>query len=419
MNDTASHQRVDTPTNEKPDERRATAAELLRQVRRCPWHDIEQPLRWAISYLPDSRPIVRMKIKWLIEQNDLDEAVALLAQALKKFDDDGGLRALSALCQLRLGNLPRAASEIHQALQRRPNHRRTAYLAGEIAAAHGDIEHAIEITRNALPGDNTPAGAHDTTSARTRLIEWLIEAGRLDEADDEIRRIEPPVPAVRARLLQARGQWQDAERVVREAIDLLEDDDDQTQRDELLALRLTLLEEMANRNDLLETVGAVNAHTPRAVIHAGLALLTLGEFARAVALLQRLVPQFVRFHHRAQHVQMVAAGVSGDVDQAESVLEQLESVGALDSEFVAECWRRALFGGLMRQQIDPAHNSDFMHTGQLRPLLIDALAVLQSVEQHGTTHTGGTTARHRTPTTHQQDLNTCIETCHQLLNRVG
>ena len=205
---------------------RSQAAALLRQVRNCSSDDVEQPLRWAFSVLPDSRPVARLKIQWLIDQDQLEEAESLLACMLVHYPDDGGLRRLAASCQFQLGRMQRAETEIRRAMQLRPNHRATRMIAADLAAAQHRFADAIDIHQRII---NDGCADHtQQNSVRARIVESMIAAGRFDEAEIELRRIDEFTPLLHAELRRAQGRLLEAIEITREALAII---DDRTQRD--------------------------------------------------------------------------------------------------------------------------------------------------------------------------------------------
>ena len=112
--------------------------------------EFEQGIRALLQRDPDNATLLNtLGYKLTEDNNRLDEAYALIEQALKLRPDDPAIIDSMGWVQYRLGNYPAAVNFLQQALEKLPDHEIAAHL-GEVLWMQGNREQAMEVWQEGL-----------------------------------------------------------------------------------------------------------------------------------------------------------------------------------------------------------------------------------------------------------------------------
>jgi tetratricopeptide (TPR) repeat protein len=284
------------------------------------------------------------------------------------------MKAESRLFQDRLDE---AQNAVIRALAQRPRHTGTLRLAAEIAIRAGRGDRAVRWLRQA---ERVRPRCDDI---KRELVLALLRTDRPVEATQTLDRMTAPPLALRSAALRAQGRVRDAldliERARRAAPSVANDD-------EVRGEEIRLLEESGFIDRLRETLDLVDADPlagPTVRILAGRAWLRLGAYRRVVRLAARL-----RRSGPAQREVLgqltIAAWMLGRTRLARRALLRLQRTSrGVDPVLMTALWRRALHGGVLRDQGDPRRAGADRQVSLLQPLVETAARTLERTPHRG------------------------------------
>jgi len=371
---------------------RHAAARLLRKARLADSHDAGEMADWAFSQLPDSLPARRLRIHQLVDQGDLESASVLVAQGLLQRPTDASLTLWRARILHRQEAFEQCARELRLVLARRPHHFATLRLSGLTALKlDAPLRAASFLVRAEArrPGDAT---------TREALVEAWIDAGRFNEADRVLSRINCPPAQLSAKYLRAQGRLLEAAEVLETALG--RDQDQGDEHESILCDLIDVLEESGNMARLRRTLERIDVGQPTALARAGLAWLWLGEF-RTAAVRSAKLARTEGFCCTGSVVLLVAAAMLQRPKLVERVLGRLRrGDDPIDPEVVADTWCRGLMGRLLQSQCNPRKAGADPHAGQLGRLLYMA----ERTFQQQLASDEGLSAAHRRDLMHHQNV---------------
>jgi len=318
---------------------------------------------------PRSVRVQRLLIDVLLRRGRLSQADRLLAEALLLRPRHRGLILLQARCCMLHGDWTAALAELHELLQRQPGDSPAHELAGEAAAAAGDHELA--------GGHFAIAAAHasDRTKRRELIARAHLETGDLDQAAQWLDDLGRPAPRLSGLLAGQRGQWVDAAELLSRAAAVA--------AHQPLIRQLCLRELIEARRQvaapapLRAAVEQVSPEQPLARAAAAEALIGLGEFRRAAAMMLHLLRRCPR-HRLGWHVLTVAAVLDGRTALASRSLGRSARRGVhIDPMQMARLWRTGLLSRLIVEQRDARRSGSDPDTRMLAPLLRKAVGVFE------------------------------------------
>jgi tetratricopeptide (TPR) repeat protein len=310
-----------------------------------------------------------LKIEQLLLEGDTAAADALIAAGLLARPSDPALTRLRARTLLKQGRLEEADRLIAAAIDLRPHHAGAVVLAGRIARRRGEHARAVDLLQRAI--DLRP---HEE-SLRRRMVQWQLDAGHPQRAEEALARLTWPEPLLAARVLRARGR-------LLEAADLLERTISgaagPASRDRERAELVEVLEEIGNPDALRRAIDQLDDRSPGALLCAARAMLPLGSFGRAAHAAARLA-RMAPWRRPALPVLMVAATLDGHAQTSRRVLEMLRSGPRRpDVRTLVDAWRRGLLGATLGSQRSANRAGADPSRSVLQPLLQEALRVIET-----------------------------------------
>ena len=375
---------------------RVEAARLLRAARQGlqtpDLDDAGEAIGWALSVLRDHPQARRLKIEYLLRLANYDSADALIARSLFQDQDHPLLRWRYARSLHAQGRLEAADGEIREVLVARPRHTGALTLAARIAGDLGDHDRAVELLLKAARERPTE------DSIGCQLTQTLLDANRPDEAELILQGLASPPAVLTARVLLAKGRVLEAIECLQaslrnaradqpwqvnacELIDVLERIGDLPRLRSVLAEIATLQSSVANT-----TISIANS---RLRLRIGVALLGMGEFESAAAILLALSQQGTMRSTALQHL-VVAYALAGRPTEAAAVLAEWRGMcnrhqsrharpASLDPVVdLAKLWLHGLLGAAMTGQGDARQAGADPSLTVLQPMLRDAARVFDA-----------------------------------------
>ena len=164
---------------------RIQAATLLQEARNAEGSVANDAIDRAFAQLPESPGARILKIKQLINQDDLDEAGAVIAQGLLQRPTNASLTLLRAQVLYAQGKYDDCANELRLLLLKRPKHFASLVLAGQIAIAN---DAPLRAASYFMRASSRPLSNRETLKL---LANALNEAGQVREARLVLDRIKP------------------------------------------------------------------------------------------------------------------------------------------------------------------------------------------------------------------------------------
>lgn len=320
---------------------RQQAARLLRDIRAASHDEMDELLDWALSYMPWSRPLQRLKIRRLLDQGDLEAAEALIAKGLLLRPTDPALTLLKGRALAGRERFPEAQAELRLALKQRPWHVGALELAAYAAGQLGDHAHAAALLEQAASRRANDDGL------KRRLVEALLAADLPVRAEEVLNTIESSAMVLKSRLLRCQNRPLDALAVLEEAIEQTDAQDS----DEQLEALTDLLEEIADTARLRDAISKIGPDHPRAHLRTCRALLSLGDFNQCAMRAQGSASNPTT-RREALHALVVASAEADRHRHALDALCELTSMAnGLNPRRMAECWLRAFKGRMIQRQL--------------------------------------------------------------------
>jgi len=344
---------------------RARAAALLHEARNTEGSDASDAIDWAYSYVPDSPGARRLKIKQLINHDNLDEAVAVIAQGLLQHPTNASLTLLRAQVLYVQEKYTQCDRELRLLLRKRPKHYASLVLAGQIALANdAPLRAASYFTRA------SSRRRCDTETLKLLVSAWN-EAGQVKEARQVLERIKPRPLFLTAIVLKAEGRFLEAADNFEAAVC----DSVGSKKEEAICQLIAVLEEIGDMPRLKRILEPIDKRTPTALLRAGQAWLWLGSFRTALVRMANLsrVPGYLC---PALTIGLVASSMLNRHRLSERILQKLQTGNmSINNKTMAQAWCCGLMGRLLLAQCDPKQAGADPRTGQLGQLLENAVNI--------------------------------------------
>ncbi len=344
---------------------RIQAAALLRESRVAENADADEVIDSAYSQIPDSPGARRLKIKQLINQGNLDEAIAVIAQGLLQSPTNAPLTLLRAQVLYQQGKYDDCEHELRLLLLKRPKHFTSLVLAGRIALEKDAPLKAVSYFTRA---SSRRPGNQDTLEL---LVQALTEANQVPQAREVLERIHPRPLFLAAAVLKAEGR-------ILEAADTFEAAAGNSvgkPREAAICELIAVLEEIGDMPRLKRILEPIDKNSPIALARAGQAWLWLGAFKTALVRMASLskVPGFMC---PALTIGLVASSMLNRHRLSERILDRLHKEEMpVNSHAMAHAWCYGLMGRLLLAQCDPKQAGADPRTGQLGHLLQESVTV--------------------------------------------
>ncbi len=351
---------------------RAEAARLLRSARET-GPDADETIDWAFAAMPHSSAAHRLKVQALLRQGDWETADALLARELLQRPTHAGLILLRAQSSFGQGRDRDAEADLRLVLALRPEHTRALELAGRVALRLGHPEQAAAHFR-------AVDAAHPSDRIKELRVEALLAAGRPDLARGVLGSMEEAPPLTAARVLRAEGRALEAADVLAAARSVERCPDHAA----ITVALIDVVESIADARRLRHLLDTVTPSDPDALLRAGRAWLSLGEFRAAVGAMRRLsrVPGRSAL---ALVILMVAAAMLQRPRLAARALHRLRHIDEpVARESVADAWCRGLLGRILIDQRSARVAGADPLSGRLGRLLGDAVGQFSAELTRGT-----------------------------------
>lgn len=352
---------------------RVQAAALLQEAHHAKGSVASEAIDWAFFQLPDSPGARSLKIKQLINQVELDEAIAVIAHGLLQRPTNASLTLLRTQVLYAQGKYEECEHEIRLLLLKRPKHFASLVLAGQIALANdAPVLAASYFTRASSRRPN------DRETLKL-LANALNEAGQVKEARHVLERIKPRPLFLTAKVLKAEGRLLEAADTFEAAASNSEGSQKETAICELIAV----LEEIGDMPRLKRILKPIDKSTPLALLRAGQAWLWQGAFKTALVRMASL-SKVKGFMCPALTIGLVASSMLNRHRLSERILKRLNTGDQpIDSQAMAQAWCCGLMGRLLLAQCDPKQAGADPRTGQLGLLLQDAVKIFdQQLGEH-------------------------------------
>ena len=349
------------------------------EIARCMWRARHAPVAcpeadeaadWAIATLPTSRAARRLKIARLLAADDAPSADAVLMQGLLARPNDPSLLTIRAQRLLAVGQNVAAREAIQLVLHTRPKNRHALLLAAAIERAMKNYSRAATLLQRAVGVSQSP----HRELALAQLTESLLEAGNMTAAHLTLQQIPSPPAELHARVLIAQGKLRVAANLLARALLAAQRSID---RDNLLCQLIDTLERIGDTIELERVGRSISAESPHAQLRICLPWLEWGWFRKVILTAARFasVPQ----HRSSALILMIAAADAADRPSlAKRALRRLLADGGyVETEPMAEAWRRALIGRLLNRQCELYGPGSDPPANQLGPLLHSAAATLE------------------------------------------
>ncbi len=352
---------------------RTQAATLLQEARNAEGSVANDAIDRAFAQLTDSPGARSLKIKQLINQDDLDEAGAVIAQGLLQRPTNASLTLLRAQVLYAQGKYDDCAHELRLLLLNRPKHFASLVLAGQIAIAN---DAPLRAASYFMRASSRPLSNRETLKL---LANALNEAGQVREARQVLDRIKPRPLYLTATVLRVEGRLLEAA----DTFEAAAGNSMGSQREAAICLLIAVLEEIGDMPRLKRILEPIDKSTPIALVRAGQAWLWLGAFKTALVRMASLskVPGFMC---PALTIGLVASSMLNRHRLSERILKRLRSGDKpVDNQAMAQAWCCGLMGRLLLAQCDPKQAGADPRTGQLGLLLQDAVKIFdQQLGEH-------------------------------------
>lgn len=352
---------------------RIQAATLLQEARNAKDSVANDAIDRAFAQLPDSPGAKSLKIKQLINQDDLDEAGAVIAQGLLQRPTNASLTLLRAQVLFAQGKYDDCAHELRLLLLNRPKHFASLVLAGQIAIAN---DAPLRAASYFMRASSRPLSNRETLKL---LANALNEAGQVREARKVLERITPRPLFLTAKILKAEGRLLEAA----DTFEAAAGNSVGSHREAAICELIAVLEEIGDMPRLKRILEPIDKSTPIALVRAGQAWLWLGAFKTALVRMASLskVPGFIC---PALTIGLVASSMLNRHRLSERILEKLRTgESPADNQAMAQAWCCGLMGRLLLAQCDPKQAGADPRTGQLGLLLQDAVKIFdQQLGEH-------------------------------------
>jgi thioredoxin-like negative regulator of GroEL len=351
----------------KPMSRSEVAVEL-RHLRRLSSAAIDDRSEWLWCLLPQSMPILRLRVRMLLASGLAEDADAIIAKGLLWRPADRWLtlaRAERLLARRRPFDAERESLIV---LAQCPLDIRALTIAGQAALLCG--RHEIAVERLSVATIIAP----ERSDLRRTLVEALCAAGMHAEAGRIISDWHEAPVGLSTKVLIAEGRWLDAEHLLRGALagSLSRDD-----RAEIIACRLDLLERMGMRAELHRFVASLDNEPAHTRLRIAVSLLWLGEFTRAARIAFALRHDSDHRSH-AMTLLAAAAGLARRRSLAACAVNRLKRQGStMDRAWLQLVWRRGLFGRVIADQKDFSRAGRDPSQSVLKPLMDRSLHTLE------------------------------------------
>jgi tetratricopeptide (TPR) repeat protein len=317
---------------------RQQAAQLLKLARGIGGDVVAEAVDWAYAAMPDRAIVQRLKARSLLRTGQLEEADALIAQALLIYPTDPVLSTMRAERLLAKGRLGSATSEIDLVIAQHPDRPSALALGATIAAKHGDHVRAIALLERAV--EVRPLDMQ----IRIQLIEAMLAGVEPVQAAHQIAFLADPPALLEARVLHAEGRALDALARLETEWSCAPVGE---QADEIAAAIVDLLEEVGRLETLQQFANTLDTSHPKALARAAQAWLVLGRFDEAIAMGAQLLKRRA-FVPIGRGILLVAATMKGNFGIARRVVRQLiTSELTIDRISLADLWRRGIIGKLI------------------------------------------------------------------------
>lgn len=351
---------------------RKQAAALLQEARNAEGSVADDAIDRAFAQLPDSPGARSLKIKQLINQDDLDEAGAVIAQGLLQRPTNASLTLLRAQVLYAQGKYDECEHELRLLLLR-PKHFASLVIAGQIAIAN---DAPLRAASYFMRASSRPLSNRETLKL---LANALNEAAQVREARLVLDRIKPRPLFLTAKVLKAEGRLLEAA----DTFEAAAGNSVGSHREAAICQLIAVLEEIGDMPRLKRILVPIDKSTPIALVRAGQAWLWLGAFKTALVRMASLskVPGFMC---PALTIGLVASSMLNRHRLSERILQRLHSGDKpVDNQAMAQAWCCGLMGRLLLAQCDPKQAGADPRTGQLGLLLQNAVKIFdQQLGEH-------------------------------------